>query len=93
MAPLSTLKSGNMKTVGELLSDAEISKAWANANFGDVGRRELIANTLLKCASGFVTGSTAKAIVSELGLTTTKWTLTVKGKQYLWAAYSGGKSL
>lgn len=79
----------------ELVTDKQIEDAWGSANFGEFltnNKRELINNTILKCASGYVTGSTAKRIVQELGLVSTKWTLTKKGQRYLFAAYSQGKS-
>lgn len=76
-----------------LITDAQIDLVWGNANFGEVGRRDLINNTLLKCASGYSTGRTAKCIVEELGLVTPKWKLTKLGERYLYAAYYGGISL
>lgn len=47
-----------MEKVEDLVTDKQIDLAWGNANFGNTGltKRELIANVLLKCASGFVTG-------------------------------------
>ncbi len=78
-----------------VITDEQIEKAWGNSNFGDFlnqNKRELVNNTILKCASGYYTGHTAKRIVEELGLVTTKWTLTKKGKEYLYEAYSQGKS-
>lgn len=82
----------------KIITDEQIEAAWGNANFGEVyssktGRREIIRNTLLKCACGYETGRTAKIIAQELGLVTVKWTLTKKGKEYLFAAYSNGTSV
>jgi hypothetical protein len=83
-----------METVQDLVTDKQIDLAWGNANFvGTHSKREVIANTLLKCASGYHTGHTAKCIVEELGLVTQKWQLSQRGKRYLFAAYSGGLSL
>ena len=82
-----------MDRVEEIITDEQLAKAWGYANFGNTDKREIVANVLLKCACGYYTGATAKAIVSELGLVGKNWTLTKLGKKYLWAAYSGGKSI
>lgn len=83
-----------MEKVEDLVTDKQIDIAWGFANFGEgLTKREIIANTLLKCASGYQTGHTAKCIVEELGLVTQKWTLSQRGKRYLYSAYSGGLSL
>ena len=82
-------------TPEEIITDEQIENAWGNANFGDflnANKRELINNTILKCASGYVTGKTAKTIVEELKLVGVRWSLTKKGKDYLYAAFSQGKS-
>lgn len=81
------------KELQALITDEQLDNAWGNANFGKVSKRDLIANTLLKCASGYNTGHTAKCICQQLGLITTKYTLTVKGKKYLWVSHYQGKSL
>lgn len=82
-----------MHNVNELITEERINEVWGNANFGSTSRREVLRNTLLKCAAGYYTGHTAKCIVEELGLVTKKWTLTKFGKQYLFAAYSNGLSV
>lgn len=78
----------------EMITEGEIESAWGSANFGNylnANKRELINSTLLKCASGYYTGATAKAIVLRLGLVTpTRWMLTKKGKEYLYEAFSNG---
>lgn len=79
----------------EIITDQEIESAWGDANFGEflnANKRELINNSVLKCASGYYTGSTAVHIVCGLGLATEKWELTKKGKYYLYSAFSSGKS-
>lgn len=82
-----------MESVQDLVTDKQIELAWGNANFGDgPSKREIIANTILKCASGYHTGHTAKCIVEELGLVTKDWNLSQRGRRYLFAAFSGGKS-
>jgi len=83
-----------MEKVEDLVTDKQIDLAWGYANFGDnYSKRDIIANTLLKCASGYETGYTAKCIVEELGLVTQGWKLSQRGKRYLYTAYSGGLSM
>lgn len=83
-----------MEKTEDLVTDQQIEIAWGNANFGGShSKRDIIANTILKCASGYHTGHTAKCIVEELGLVTKDWKLSQRGKRYLFAAYYGGLSL
>lgn len=78
----------------ELITDRTLDTVFENTNFGSANtKRAVVANSLLKCACGYYTGSTAKCILEELGLVTSKWQLTPKGKEYLWAAYSNGLSI
>lgn len=83
-----------MKKTDDLISDEQINIAFGYANFGkNITKREVVNNTLLKCASGYSSGHTASCIVRELGLVKKKcWELTVKGKEYLFVAYSNGNS-
>lgn len=83
-----------MEKTEQLISDEQINIAFGYANFGkDITKREVLNNTLLKCASGYYSGHTASCIVRELGLVKKKcWELTKKGKEYLFVAYSGGNS-
>ena len=78
----------NMETLEKIISNEELNESWGNANFGDCSKRDVLKSTLLKCASGYYTGHTAKCIVEDLGLVTLKWTLTKKGKKYLYEAFS-----
>lgn len=82
-----------MDTVQDIITDKQMKTAFGNANFGDVSPRDVIANTLLKCASGYATGHTARVICEELGLVTPDWQLSQRGKAYLFAAYSNKLSL
>ena len=77
-----------METLEKIISNEELNNSWGNAKFGDSSKRDVLKNTLLKCASGYYTGHTAKCIAEDLGLVTTKWTLTKKGKKYLYEAFS-----
>jgi hypothetical protein len=83
-----------MDKVNELISDERLNEVFGSANFGSTRKREIVRNTLLKCASGYYTSSTAKAIVIELGLVhPVKWELTKAGQKYLFDAYSNGLSV
>lgn len=81
-------------TAEEVITDAEVGEAFAGTNFGNMySSREILDNTVLKCAVGYYTGYTAKWIAIQLGLATESWKLTPKGQHYLWVVYSQGKSL
>lgn len=77
----------------EMISNGTLDTVFANANFGNMSKRDVVKYTLLKCASGYKSGHTATSIVSELGLVTKKWTLTKLGKQYLFDAFYNGYSI
>lgn len=80
--------------IEELVTDEQLNNALGNANFGSsISKRDIIKYTLLKCASGYRSGNTAKCIVYELGLTTKSWTLSKKGKEYLYFAFYNGTSI
>jgi hypothetical protein len=78
-------------SVQEIISDEEIEKVHANANFGSMDKRDVINLGVLKCASGFWNGSTASAIIKEHGLVNKEYELTAKGRKYLWEAFGDGK--
>lgn len=71
----------------EIISDREIEKVHANANFGGMDKRDVVNYGVLKCASGYYQGSTSNAIIKEHGLVNEKYELTPKGRTYLWAAF------
>jgi len=71
----------------DIISDEEIKKVHANANFGARGKRDVVNYGVLKCASGYHQGHTSTQIIKEHGLVTEKYKLTKKGRQYLWAAF------
>jgi hypothetical protein len=76
----------------EIISDEEIERVHANANFGpSITKREVVDRVLLQVACGFSTGHTAWTILVEHGLVPGKAkgrpTLTAKGRRYLWAVY------
>lgn len=75
-------------TEAELISDEDIERVHANANFGTPSKRDVVRFGVLKCASGYYQGSTSKAICIEHGLIrASTYTLTKKGQKYLWAAF------
>ncbi len=77
-----------MSELEKMVSDADLKKAFQNANFG-VEPREVIRHTLLKRASYYHSGFTSICICVELGLLTKKRRqLTKKGGQYLWEAFA-----
>lgn len=79
--------------VNELVTDEQILKAFENTNFGAMHKRDLIRYGLLKVTCGYYNGHTLKHILIELGLTTQKLSITKKGKQYLYEAFSNGTSV
>lgn len=72
----------------EIISDEEIEQVHANANFGNMDKRAVVNQAVLKCASGYYQGSTSNQIIKEHGLVTETYKLTKKGRQYLWAVFS-----
>lgn len=78
----------------DIVSDEEIERVHANANFGgDLTKREVVRLGVLKCASGYHQGFTSRSICIEHGLITPKsYVLTKKGKEYLWAAFRDGSN-
>jgi hypothetical protein len=76
-----------METTQEIISDEEIEIVHANANFGSMGKREVVNQATLKAACGYYQGSTSSRIIKEHGLVD-DYQLTQKGKRYLWAAFS-----
>lgn len=83
-----------MENPKEIITDEQISDAWGNADFGqDVDKRDVVANAILKYASGYATGYTILQICKELGLATKNYELTSFGKLYLYAHFSKGLSV
>lgn len=82
-----------MNNPKEIISDEEIERVHNNANFGDMEKREVVNQGILKCASGYYQGSTSRQIIKEHGLINDKYELTSKGKAYLWAAFKNKISI
>lgn len=72
----------------EIIPDDEIERVHANANFGSMGKRQVVNQGVLKCASGYYQGRTATQIIKEHGLIDDEYKLTPKGRMYLWAAFN-----
>lgn len=75
----------------EIISAEEIETVHANADFGDIKKRDVVNQGVLKCASGYQTGSTSFAILKDHELVTEQYELTSKGRAYLWAVFGDGK--
>ncbi len=75
-------------TPKEIVTDEEVEKVCVNADFGSSTKREILNQGVLKCACEFYQGSTAEMMLKEHGLINRQgYTLTVKGKAYLWAVF------
>ena len=83
-----TIAKPNVKC-SAIVTDAELTEAWGNANFGNVSKHDVIIDTLKKVAQAWGTGHTAMCIVKELGLVESRNNqvgLSDKGLMYLLAS-------
>lgn len=85
--------------IKKIVSDLSVDLAFQGTNFGSHGKREVIADTLLKIAGGFSTGSTAIRVCQELGLLgkvkknkNLMPSLTKQGRKYLFYAFAPQRS-
>lgn len=82
-----------------IITDAEIIRVHAYANFGSMTPREVVNDGVRKYAAGYQGGSTQLAILREHGLITAprgcgyKADLTEKGKRYARSIYSDKPTL
>lgn len=77
----------------ELVSDQDLDAAWGHAQFGDIPRRNVVAQTLLKVLGNEHSSFTPLHICSDLGLISdfrSKPRLTSKGRKYLVATFRDG---
>ena len=81
-----------MRKVEEIVSDEEMIKAFANANFGSMPHREVLKQAVMKCAGRYHQGFTSTQIIEELGLRGKNGNLTKKGGRYLYAAWEDGSN-
>lgn len=77
-------------TVEELIPDADLDRAWGNANFGGMTKREVLREGVLKCLAGWHQGHTSKTICTELGLISQAYRVTPKGRAYIWLSCHKG---
>lgn len=73
-----------------IITTAEIERVHGNARFGNMDKREVVNQGLLKHACGFYQGHTSLQIITDHGLVNGKkrrGKLTRKGEAYLWAAF------
>ena len=66
----------------------EIDNVWGNANFGTMGRIDVVKHGLLKIASGYQQGHTSKCILTELRMITENGRMTKKGRYWLWKLWA-----
>ncbi|MDE2447303.1 MAG: hypothetical protein KGO94_14095 [Alphaproteobacteria bacterium] len=79
---------GKDKTTADIVSDAEIERVHAHANFGKIPKRKVVDDALESTFAGFSTGYTAHCIIIEHGLAKIsgakrKVKVTPKGIRYL----------
>jgi len=84
------IRTENMKQ--EMLTPEEIEQAFKGTNFGSAAPENIIKWSLLKIASGYLTGYTAQCILQELGLLSKakRTALTKRGKSCLWDYFKAG---
>jgi hypothetical protein len=81
-------------TPTEIISDADVDRIHANANFGDMPKRQVINEGVFKYAIGSHCGHTQTQILREHGLITQprgpseNASLTAKGKRYARAVFA-----
>lgn len=89
---LSTLAwAASPRHVPAPVPDEALAEAFQGTNFGDVDRRKLLEQGVLKAACGQLSGYTLTRIMTRLELLTPKGTLTKKGKSLLLAAFYDAK--
>lgn len=76
-------------SVEGIVSDEELDRAYANADFGNMTKREVVRLGVLKCISGWHQGHTSEMICRELGLISPQYRVTAKGRMYSWYANKG----
>lgn len=72
----------------QIITDDQIEKAFLNTNFGDMDRRVMLTQGILKTIAGYKTGGhTLTNIMKNLGLISDKGTVLKKGKMLLFKAF------
>lgn len=71
-----------------IISDEDIERVHANAQYGDTPKRDVVNYGLLKIACGFGNGYTTDTILEEHGLISGRHgKMTLKGRNYLWSVF------
>ena len=70
-----------------VVDDADIELAFTDTNFGDVDRRHLLQQGVLKFQANFSSGYTLTTIMKELGLVTPKGRISKKGRRFLFQSF------
>ena len=82
-----------MKTPEQIISDAAINRVHGYANFGEMSKRDVVTEGVIKYAFGYTSGHTQLMIILEHGLVHKprpgkyQTTLTEKGRAYLRAVF------
>lgn len=71
-----------------IVTEEDVERVKGNSKFGTTSPYTMVKDAVLKCASGYASGSTITQICRELGLITKGYSLTKKGKRCLWEWYS-----
>lgn len=72
----------------DIISEKEISTVQGSADFGTMGKRQVVDQALLKNVCGYASGSQATRILVEHGLVSEgRLEITQKGQKYLWASF------
>ena len=74
--------------MSNILTFEEIDAVWGDAKFGGNDRTTVLESGILRFACGYVPGRTLTAICLNLNLIDADYTLTNKGKMYLWECFS-----
>lgn len=80
-----------MNKVHEIVSDRDMVVVHANAHFGNMTMRRVLAEGVVKAAMGWDFGSTQFHILREHKLITKDKALTKKGKRYARALWIDGE--
>lgn len=83
------IQDPKIQAITDLVSDAELYAAFTNTNFGHSDFRGLLAQGCIKALAGWHQGHTLTGILQELGLTSSKYKVTDKGRHYIWMAFKG----
>lgn len=73
--------------VDKIITNEFLENVFQYANFGNVTKRDVVKEALMKAVCGYHNGHTAECIIIELGLCTKKLKLTKKGQEYLYHSF------